>query len=196
MRRDKTPKSPLYTRAGDRGDTSLFGGRRVAKDDLRVEAYGCVDELNSAIGVAVASLRQRRVEGLLESIQSRLFDIGAELASGGGVMKGRVKDRAKAFHLPAARVAELERWIDQYDARLPPLKTFILPSGSAAAAHLHLARTVCRRAERAAVKLASSEEVNPNLLAYLNRLSDLLFALARYVNKADRRRELPWQKGG
>jgi cob(I)alamin adenosyltransferase len=129
--------------------------------------------------------------GLLQSIQGRLFDIGAELASGEGAPKGR----RQVFRLPADRVAEMERWIDHYDATSPPLKTFILPSGSVAATHLHLARTVCRRAERAAVKLARSEEVNPNLLAYLNRLSDLLFALARYINKADRRRELPWRKG-
>lgn len=191
MARRVTIKSKLYTRAGDEGETSLFGGQRVAKDSLRVTAYGEIDELNSAIGLAVAFLRQRTLIRLLQSVQNELFNIGAELAS-----PGRAKAEAgQLFHLSAEKVAVLERWIDQYDARVPPLKTFILPSGAKGAVLLHLARTVCRRAERALVKLAHSEEVNPNLIAYLNRLSDLLFALARYVNKAAGARELPWQKG-
>ena len=186
-----TTKSKLYTRAGDKGLTSLFGGKRVPKDSLRVEAYGEIDELNCAIGVAVAFLRRRRtLVRLLQSVQNELFNIGAELASLGGGKAGA----RQTFRLSAERVAELERWIDAYDGRVPPLKTFILPSGDNAAVLLHLARTVCRRAERATVKLAASEEVNPNIIAYLNRLSDLLFALARYANKAARARELPWQK--
>ena len=192
MSGDKTPKSSLYTRAGDKGQTSLFGGKRVPKDHLRVEAYGQIDELNSVIGVAVAFLGQRRVVELLQSTQSELFNLGAELASEGRAKRVR---GGPAFALSAEKVAQLEAWVDEYDAQLPPLKTFILPSGSGPAALLHLARTVCRRAERAAVKLARRESVNPNVIAYLNRLSDLLFALARYVNQAEGGRELPWQKG-
>ncbi|MBI1885763.1 MAG: cob(I)yrinic acid a,c-diamide adenosyltransferase [Chloroflexi bacterium] len=183
-------KSPLYTRAGDRGETSLFGGKRLAKTHPRVEAYGSVDELNSTLGVAASLLRQRRLVRVIQSIQNELFDVGAELASAQEV-KGTA---AQAFRLEPDRVAALERLIDEYDAKVPPLKTFILPSGPPAAAHLHLARTVCRRAERAVVRLKETEGVNPNVPAYLNRLSDLLFALARYVSKAERHKELPWRK--
>lgn len=176
-------KSPLYTRAGDGGETSLFGGQRVPKDHPRVAAYGALDELNSCLGVAIAFLRQRRVAALLREVQSDLFQLGAELASPGS-------DR---FRLPAQRVGELERLIDRYDARLAPLKSFVLPGGAPAAALLHLARTLCRRAEREAVALSRREEVSPQVLAYLNRLSDLLFVLARYVNRAEGRQETPWQ---
>ena len=185
-------KSRLYTRTGDRGQTGLFGGRRVPKDHPRVASYGTIDELNAALGVAIASIRQRAVAAVLRQVQNELFDIGAELASDRPVRRG--KQRPGVFQLAAAKVARLEELIDQYDARVPPLRTFILPSGSAGAALLHLARTVARRAERAVVTLDAKEPVNPVVLAYLNRLCDLLFVLARYVNKADGRRELPWQK--
>ncbi len=190
--RGTATKSPLYTRAGDRGETSLFGGQRVSKDHLRVAAYGELDELNAALGVAMAFLRQRRVASLLRSVQNELFDIGAELASRGQAPR---EPGGEAFRLSPEQVVRLEGWIDQYDAKVPPLKTFILPSGSRGASLLHLARAVCRRAERAVVTLAASEEVNPQILAYLNRLSDLLFALARYVNKTDGSAERPWRKG-
>ncbi len=176
-------KSPIYTRAGDRGETSLFGGERVPKDHPRVAAYGALDELNSCLGVAMAFLRQRRVATVLREVQADLFQLGAELASPGS-------DR---FRLPAERVEGLERLIDAYDARLEPLKSFVLPGGAPAAALLHLARTLCRRAEREVVALSRREEVAPHVLAYLNRLSDLLFVLARYVNKAEGRREIPWR---
>jgi cob(I)alamin adenosyltransferase len=177
-------KSPIYTRAGDRGETSLFGGQRVPKDHLRVEAYGSLDETNSALGLAIAFLRQRRLARLLREVQSDLFQLGAELATPG----------APRSRLPPERTAELERLIDEYDARLPPLKNFVLPGGAPAAALLHLARALCRRAERAVVRLArEGEEVSPQALTYLNRLSDLLFVLARYVNKAEGREEVPWR---
>ena len=185
-------KSRLYTRSGDAGDTGLFGGGRVPKDHPRVEAYGSVDELNSAIGVAVAFLRQRRIAAALQRIQNELFNIGSELASETG---GKAADAGRLFVEPEARIAALEALIDEYDSKLPPLRTFILPSGSPAGALLHLCRTVCRRAERAAVRLSRAEPVNPAVLTYLNRLSDLLFVLARYVNKADRKPETPWRKG-
>jgi len=185
-------KSRLYTRSGDAGDTGLFGGGRVPKDHPRVEAYGCVDELNSALGVAVAFLRRRRVAAALQRIQNELFNIGSELASEKG---GKAADTGRLFVEPEAKIASLEALIDEYDSKLPPLRTFILPSGSQAGALLHLCRTVCRRAERAAVRLSRQEPVNPAVLTYLNRLSDLLFVLARYVNKADRKPETPWRKG-
>jgi len=185
-------KSKLYTRTGDRGQTALFGGRRVPKDHPRVVAYGTIDELNSALGVAASFVRQRAVVAVLRLIQNELFNIGAELASDRPVRRG--KREAGVFQLDAGRTKWLEELIDEYDAKVPPLTTFILPSGSAGAALLHFARTVARRAEREAVALDRDEAVNPAILAYLNRLCDLLFALARYVNKADRQREQPWSK--
>ena len=185
-------KSLLYTRTGDKGATALFGGRRVPKDHPRVVAYGTIDELNSALGVAASFVRQRAVVAVLRSTQNELFNIGAELASDRPVRRG--KRDAGVFQLDAGRTTWLEELIDEYDAKVPPLTTFILPSGSAGASLLHFARTVARRAEREAVALDREEAVNPAILAYLNRLCDLLFALARYVNKADRRREQPWRK--
>jgi cob(I)alamin adenosyltransferase len=186
------PKSKIYTRSGDAGETSLFGGGRVPKDHPRVEAYGAVDELNSALGVAVSLLRRRRVARALEEIQNELFNIGSELASETG---GKAATVGRLFTDAEAKIATLESLTDKYDARLPPLTTFILPSGTQAGAMLHLCRTVCRRAERAAVRLAREEPVNPEVTRYLNRLSDLLFVLARYVNKAAGRPETEWRKG-
>ncbi len=185
-------KSKLYTRTGDRGDTGLFGGRRVPKDHRRVVAYGAIDELNSVLGVAISFIRQRTVVASLHAVQNDLFNIGAELASEQPVRRGR--KQAGVFRLDSSKTQRLETLIDEYDARVPPLRTFVLPSGSTAASFLHLARTVCRRAERAVVTLARREAVNPAILAYLNRLCDLLFVLARYLNKAARRRELLWRK--
>ncbi len=188
----RPPKSKLYTRTGDRGETGLFGGRRVPKDHPRVAAYGTIDELNSVLGVASSFIRQRSLVNLLQSVQNELFNIGAELASDRPVR--RAKDAAGVFRLDAARTRRLEALIDDYDARVPPLRTFVLPAGTTAASLLHLARTVCRRAERAVVTLDRSERLNPHLIAYFNRLCDLLFVLARYLNKAARRRELVWRK--
>jgi len=188
----RAKKSKLYTRAGDTGLTSLFGGGRVPKDSARVEAYGAVDELNSALGVAVSFLRQRTLAKTLQGIQNELFNVGSELASETG---GKASaDVGRLFLEPEAKIRALERLIDTYDAKVEPLRTFILPSGSQAGALLHLCRTVCRRAERAVVRLAREEPVNPELVKYLNRLSDLLFVLARYVNKAARKTETPWRK--
>ncbi|MCH7488363.1 MAG: cob(I)yrinic acid a,c-diamide adenosyltransferase [Chloroflexi bacterium] len=185
-------KSKLYTRTGDGGETGLFGGRRVQKDDLRVMAYGTIDELNAALGLAISFIRQRTVIARLHTIQNELFNIGAELASDQPVRRG--KKQSTMIQLEASKTAWLEELIDDYDARVPPLRTFVLPSGTSAASALHLARTVCRRAEREVVTLAQRESVNPAILAYLNRLCDLLFVLARYLNKAARRRELLWSK--
>jgi cob(I)alamin adenosyltransferase len=181
----KVRKSPLYTRSGDDGTTSLFGGQRVEKDHPRVEAFGALDELNSALGMAMSFMRQRRVARLLKEVQADLFELGAELASPGTSRR----------LLPQGRVEALERAIDEYDAKTPPLKKFVLPGGAPAAAALHLARTICRRAERKVVALSHREEVRPTVIIYLNRLSDLLFALARYINKAEGRKEIFWPEG-
>jgi cob(I)alamin adenosyltransferase len=158
----------IYTRTGDRGETSLFGGARVPKDDPRIEAYGTVDELNSFIGAARASWPSSPLDALLARIQSDLFDIGARLAAPGS-------DRFRGAD--AARIPELEQSIDAMESELPPLRNFILPGGCAAAAQLHVARTVCRRAERLVVALGEEPSV-----VYLNRLSDWLFVAARYAN--------------
>ncbi len=182
----------LYTRSGDEGMTSLFGGGRVPKDSPRVEAYGAVDELNSALGVAASFIRQRTIVRELEGIQNELFNIGSELSSETG---GKAAGAGRLFGDAAAKIAHLEHLIDTYDAKVEPLQTFILPSGSKGGALLHLCRTICRRAEREAVRLSRQEPVNPEIIRYLNRLSDLLFALARYVNKAAGKPEARWRKG-
>jgi len=184
-------KSMLYTRSGDSGTTALFGGGRVPKDSARVEAYGSVDELNSALGVAVAFVQQPEIREALAGVQNELFNIGSELAS----ETGKAAASGHMFTGEEAKIATIEALIDEYDAEVEPLRTFILPSGSAGGAMLHLCRTVCRRAERAVVRLAREEPVNPAVLTYLNRLSDLLFVLARYANKADGAEETPWRKG-
>ena len=174
----------IYTRTGDEGDTGLFGGPRVPKDDARVEAYGAVDELNSVLGVVRAQLEGAPEAGdlsaRLQQLQSELFDLGGELATPD-------VDEREAQGQVVARIREdaveaLEAWIDDLEGELEPLEQFILPGGHPAAAALHLARTVCRRAERRTVSLASLEDVSPVVLHYLNRLSDLLFVLARVVN--------------
>jgi cob(I)alamin adenosyltransferase len=186
-------KSKLYTRTGDAGTTMLFGGGRMPKDHPRVEAYGTVDELNSTLGVAVSFMDQDApIAESLAGVQNELFNIGSELASGA---TGKAAEAAKLFIDAEAKIAALEKLIDDYDAKVPPLRTFILPSGSQAGALLHLCRTVCRRAERQVVRLARDEPVNPHILGYLNRLSDLLFVLARYVNKAAGKPETEWRKG-
>ncbi|HEX9293906.1 MAG TPA: cob(I)yrinic acid a,c-diamide adenosyltransferase [Gemmatimonadales bacterium] len=175
----------IYTKTGDAGETGLFGGGRVPKDDPRVRAYGEVDELNAAIGLAAALDPWAYDRDRLEAIQRDLFTIGAELATPDPA-------KLKSPSLDGARVRTLEEGIDGHEANLPPLKNFILPGGSPKAAAFHLARTVCRRAERTIVELARGQKVNPEIVTYLNRLSDLLFVLARAVNKFVGRGDTPW----
>ena len=165
-----------YTRTGDLGETGLFGGPRVGKDMARVEAFGTIDELNAVLGVARAETPPDDVDQVLERIQRELLDLGAELASPDPVKQGTRK-------IDKERVAALESEIDRFEESLAPLDRFILPGGNRASALLHLARTVCRRAERRLVTLVrhSQDEISLLLLAYLNRLSDLLFVLARVV---------------
>ncbi len=170
----------IYTRQGDGGDTSLFGGQRVPKDDVRVAAYGSVDELNSVLGFIVARLpaELQAWREPLQSLQSDCFTIGALLAT----PKSGAEKPAHIPELAEERVAEIESWIDRLDEELEPLRAFVLPGGAEAAATLHLARSVCRRAERQVVTLSHHAEVDAVVLKYLNRISDLLFTLARAAN--------------
>lgn len=172
----------IYTRTGDDGTTGLGDGTRVAKDDLRIEAYGTVDELNSHLGaVAACPDLDPEIGGCVAEIQQTLFDLGSELCIPGYSV------------IEPTAVDWLEAWLDHWNERLPPLKDFVLPGGSVSASACHLARTVCRRAERLMVTLARSEQVNPVSLAYVNRLSDLLFVLARVLARGAGR-EVLWLK--
>ena len=180
----------IYTKTGDRGETGLFGGARVPKDDARVEAYGDVDELNSVLGMAVAASRDEELVAGLLAIQTDLFTLGARLATPAPEDGGR--DNPWIPQLDPERVAELERWIDRAETELEPLKTFVLPGGTASAASLHLARTVCRRAERRVVALSRAATIDAGVVVYLNRLSDLLFTLARLANRREGVEDVPW----
>lgn len=178
----------IYTRRGDDGSTGLFGGPRVRKDDLRVAAYGDVDELNSALGVAREELPEGDLRSFVDALQSELFTLGAELAT-----PDADKAPKEVPRIGAAHVQRLEQEIDRLTAQLPEMKSFILPGGSRAGAALHLCRTVCRRAERKVVSLADGAPVSAQALAYLNRLSDLLFVMARAANLRAGGREIPWK---
>ena len=178
----------IYTKTGDKGETGLFGGDRVAKDTLRIEAYGTVDELNSLVGIIRAlRLGIKRLIGYFEKIQSDLFILGADLAA------RKANKRQLIPRISRSHIASVEKAIDSFQLLLPPLKVFILPGGTAAASHLHYARTVCRRAERSAVRLSRTEEINESVLVYLNRLSDLFFVLARYANRTGKKKETEWR---
>jgi cob(I)alamin adenosyltransferase len=185
-RRDEPVRlTRIYTRAGDAGETSLGDGTRVPKTDPRIEAYGTVDELNAFIGFALTGGVSADVRPWLEQVQNDLFDLGADLCV-------PLEDERERLRVTQGQVEQLEEWCDLVNERLEPLKSFILPGGSELAARLHLARTVCRRAERLAVELAEAASVNPVAVAYLNRLSDLLFILARAANPGE---EVLWKPG-
>ena len=173
----------IYTRTGDGGTTGLADGSRVAKDAPRIEAIGAVDELNSALGVLLAETLPDAVRSCLDSAQNDLFDLGGELSVPGHAIMSK------------AHVDRLERELDRLNAGLPPLKDFVLPAGTRAAALAHVARTVCRRAERRVVSLARKQKTGPAIPAYLNRLSDLLFVLARELNRVAGRADVLWQQG-
>ena len=179
----------IYTKTGDAGDTGLFGGGRVPKSHPRVEAYGDVDELNAVLGVARAAEQMPRIDEVLVPIQRDLFAIGALLATPD---RDKMQQHLAKARVDEARIGELERAIDDGDAELEPLRAFIVPGGSAKAAALHVARTVCRRAERRVVQLGSETEIPPLVVIYLNRLSDLLFTLARVANKRSGTGEVTW----
>lgn len=170
--------SRIYTKSGDGGETGLGDGTRVPKDSARVTAYGEVDELNSVLGLLRSSCPDALESALLQGIQNDLFDVGGDLC----FPHAENEQPGKFLRVTATQVERLERAIDRLNEKLEPLRSFVLPGGSPAAAWLHLARTVCRRAERTVVTLARSEPVNPQVVIYLNRLSDLLFVLARVAN--------------
>lgn len=176
----------IYTKTGDSGDTSLFGGKRIPKNSLRIDTYGTVDELNAHLGVACSLTPPPEVEGLLEQIQNQLFVLGADLAApidSAPASVQRIQEKEIQF---------LEEAIDRLDAQLVPLQSFILPGGTHVSAQLHVARTVCRRAERLVDALGRKEEIGKFPLIFLNRLADLLFVTARYVNMLSGQEETKW----
>jgi len=178
----------IYTKTGDKGKTSLFGGQRVDKDDLRVECYGTVDELNSILGLAVTEVVDAEMKEVIQKIQNDLFILGGELAT--PVEKKFALNFSSKVDID--EVQFLENRIDHFEENLLPLKQFILPGGSKSAALLHVARSVSRRSERLAVKLSKRDVINENIIIYLNRLSDLLFVLARFENDVNQILDVPW----
>jgi cob(I)alamin adenosyltransferase len=181
----------IYTKTGDAGETGLFAGARVRKDDVRIEAYGTVDELNAAIGLARSEPLPPEIDQTLERVQSELFSVGAELATPEPAKHGTAL-------VGEAQIKKLEAAIDHLEAGLPPLKQFILPAGSRGGALLHLARGICRRAERRVITLADSPEatISAAIIGYLNRLGDYLFVAARFANQEAKAVEMKWQKPG
>lgn len=181
----------IYTRTGDAGDTGLFGGGRVSKDHPRVAAYGSVDELNAVLGWVVATVSDATIRDRLSALQHDLFAVGAALAA------PPRDDGSRHPHVPpfpSARIDQMEGWMDEAEGELPPLREFVLPGGTPGAAALHVARTVCRRAERAAVRLGAVEAIEDDLVPYLNRLSDLCFTLARLENRRAGVDDVTWRK--
>ena len=176
----------IYTRTGDKGETGLVGGARVPKDSLRVDAYGSVDELNSVLGIARAFLHDPELDNLIAELQKDLFVLGADLASTADHQQRNVPRISKE------KVVAMEHTIDKFEAELSPLRAFILPGGGVAGSLLHNARTVARRAERRVITLSRTEAVNEQLLPYLNRLSDLLFVMARLANHRESKGEIEW----
>jgi cob(I)alamin adenosyltransferase len=176
----------IYTRGGDKGETSLGDGSRASKLDCRIGAFGTVDELNAAIGVVLAGELEDEARPVLERVQNELFDVGADLSVPYGVGDGRLR-------VTQEQIDTLEQDCDRFNAGLPALKSFVLPGGTESAARLHVARTVCRRAERDTLTASKEVELNPLVLVYLNRLSDLLFILARAANAG--REEILWKPG-
>jgi cob(I)alamin adenosyltransferase len=177
----------IYTKTGDGGETGLFGGSRVSKSDLRVAAYGEIDELNAALGAVRAQVEDPELEGHLAHLQDELFCVGAELATPHGA-----KARSAVPPLDPRWIERLEAAIDDWDRELPPLDRFVLPGGTRTAAALHLARCACRRAERTIVAFSAVAELSPTVLPYLNRLSDFLFVAARLANHRARHPETTW----
>ena len=175
----------IYTRTGDHGQTSLFGGARVPKNDARIEAYGTIDELSSHLGIARTTMLPAEVDAILHQVQIDLFEVGAHLASPG---------TSRFPGVDTACIDKLEQAIDAMERELSPLTTFILPGGSSTAAHLHVARTVCRRAERRVVALRDESPATLSTIAYLNRLSDYLFVAARFANKKNGVADVTWNR--
>ena len=181
----------IYTRTGDAGETALFGGGRVSKDHHRVAAYGTIDELNAAVGMAVELSGDAGIARRLRLVQHDLFALGAILAT---LPRDDGTSHPHVPEMPSARIDEMEVWMDEAEAELEPLTQFVLPGGTRGSAALHLARTVCRRSERAVVHLGTLEPIEDDLVPYLNRLSDLLFVLARLENHRAGEPDVTWEK--
>lgn len=179
----------IYTKTGDDGTTSLFRGGRVTKNDSRIESYGTVDELNALLGYCDCLVKDKYIKGTLEKIQNTLFILGSDLAT----PREEEKGDQEILRINEKHISELECLIDEFDEKLPALKNFILPGGSEGASVLHYARTVCRRAEREIVSLSSTADIGNFIIIYVNRLSDLLFVLARYENHANNIPETIWE---
>ena len=182
----------IYTKTGDKGETALYGGTRVSKASARVESYGNIDELNSFIGFAKSQISDEKVLAQLKKIQFDLFTVGSESATPTDKLTLANGKSRLSLMISETEIEELENWMDEFEKELEPLQYFILPGGGKAATSLHICRTVCRRAERSLVFLNESEEVRPELIKYLNRLSDYLFVLARYVSKLNQETEEYW----
>lgn len=177
----------IYTKFGDKGKTSLYGGKTVSKDNIRVEAYGTIDELNSILGVVISELSDKNIKKNLIQIQKDLFETGTSLAS---LSKNRDKDLSKYLQ---KRVLNFENEIDFLSEKMPELENFILPGGGKTGSKIHFARTIARRAERKIVALSKQEKVNPDILIFINRLSDLLFTYARFINYKEKKKEILWK---
>ena len=180
----------IYTKTGDNGETSLFGGERVSKDSLRIATYGTVDELNSFIGLAITELKSNEVRVTLEKIQNQLFILGSDLAT----PDNDENKKLKIERVPESFFISAENAIDNFTNKLEELNNFILPGGSKAAAILHVCRTICRRAERKAVALNNTVKIGKNIIIFLNRLSDLFFVMARYENKVAGLKDIKWDR--
>ncbi len=179
----------IYTKTGDKGETGLFGGQRISKSSPRIEAYGTVDELNSFIGLTITEVHDASVKSLLGKIQNQLFSVGSDLSTPYSVEKQKVN----ILRIPAEFHEEIEKSIDFFEEKLEELKNFIIPGGSKSASLLHVCRTISRRAERRAVSLSSLEQINGNIVIFLNRLSDLFFVLSRYENKVSNHPDVIWE---
>ncbi|MEK7450606.1 MAG: cob(I)yrinic acid a,c-diamide adenosyltransferase [Patescibacteria group bacterium] len=180
---------PIYTRTGDKGQTSFRNGQRISKSDLRVDVYGTVDELNSAIGIVISGIKNKelRIKNELIRTQNDLLSIGSNLAN------PSINNELLTMNYLQKRVKDFENFIDQMTKQMPVLKNFILPGGGKTGALLHFARTICRRAERNLVKLSEKEQINSEIIIYVNRLSDLLFTMARFSNFKEKKKEIIWR---
>jgi len=179
----------IYTKTGDKGETGLFGGTRISKNSPRIEAYGTIDELNSYIGLAITELHDSSVKSLLNKIQNQLFIVGSDLAA----PKSTEDQKKNIVRIPSEFYEEIEKSIDFYEEKLDKLTNFIIPGGSKSAAILHICRTIARRAERRVVALNSLEQINQNIVIFLNRISDLFFVLSRFENKVSNHPDVIWE---
>jgi cob(I)alamin adenosyltransferase len=178
----------IYTRTGDKGETGLFGGERVSKSNLRLNAYGSIDELNSFLGLAITEVTSKEIKDVLTDLQNKLFVLGADLAA----PETEKNKKLKITRLPESYIKDTEQAIDKFDAGLDELKNFILPGGSKGSALLHICRTISRRAEREVVALKNTEHIGENIIIFLNRLSDLFFVLSRFENKYSNIPDTKW----